>query len=54
MTTKAVKEKYKISVNGAGCWCGTCPACGEVFSATDISVSQANVIATIEKHETTH
>lgn len=46
------KRFYKISIDGAGMWCGTCPDCGQVFTATHMSVSQQRVINDIERHRT--
>lgn len=47
-----IKNTYKITTGPGMRWQGTCPSCGEVFTASDIMVPQIAVLKTIQDHET--
>ena len=49
--TKAEKSHYRIGMLDNGCWYGMCPHCGELYEATDVSMSQLAVVAAIKYHE---
>ena len=48
--TNKLKRTYKISLNGDACWCGTCPDCGEVWTANNVNITQATIVRIIESH----